>query len=54
MAIIILLELKEKDPLTKKEGDKKFSMNQNLTVLFVLRRTLRIMMEAKRLAQNAM
>lgn len=34
--------------LTRNDGDRKFSMNQNLTVLFVLRRTLRIMMDANR------
>lgn len=34
--------------LTKNEGDKKFSMNQNLTVLLVFRMTLNIMIEAKR------
>ena len=34
--------------LTRKEGDKKFSMNQNFTLLFVFRRTLRIIMDAKR------
>lgn len=33
---------------TRKEGDKKFSMNQNLTVCFVFRRTLSIMMPTKR------
>jgi hypothetical protein len=30
---------------TRKDGERKFSMNQNLTVLFVLRRTLKIMMD---------
>ena len=33
---------------TKNEGERKFSMNQNFTVLFVLRRTLKIMIDAKR------
>ena len=33
---------------TRNEGDKKFSMNQNFTVPFVLRSTLRIMIDAKR------
>lgn len=33
---------------TRNEGDKKFSMNQNLTVCFVFRRTLSIMMPTKR------
>ena len=37
--------------LTKNEGDKKFSINQNLTVLFVLRNTLRIMIPTKRCAR---
>jgi hypothetical protein len=32
-------------PLTKNDGDKKFSMNQNLTEEFVLRSTLAIMIE---------
>ena len=34
--------------LTKKDGERKFSMNQNLTLLFVWRRTLVIMIDAKR------
>jgi len=33
---------------TRNEGDRKFSMNQNLTVLFVLRSTLRIMIPTNR------
>lgn len=33
---------------TRKEGDKKFSMNQNLTVLFVFRKTLSIMIATNR------
>ena len=33
--------------LTKKDGERKFSMNQNFTVPFVLRSTLRIMIDAK-------
>ena len=37
---------------TKKAGDKKFSMNQNLTVLFVCFITLRIMIEANRWKKN--
>ena len=41
------LDTKAAQP-TRNEGDRKFSMNQNLTVLFVWRRTLRIMIEAKR------
>jgi hypothetical protein len=32
--------------LTKKDGDKKFSMNQNLTVLLVFFITLEIMIDA--------
>lgn len=35
-------------PPTKKDGERKFSMNQNLTVLLVFFRTLRIIMETKR------
>lgn len=34
--------------LTKNEGERKFSMNQNFTVLLVLRKTLKIMIDAKR------
>ena len=34
--------------LTKNAGERKFSINQNLTVLFVLRRTLRIIIDANR------
>jgi hypothetical protein len=34
--------------LTKNEGERKFSMNQNLTVLWVCFITLKIMMEANR------
>jgi hypothetical protein len=34
--------------LTRKEGDRKFSINQNLTVLLVCFITLRIMIEANR------
>lgn len=34
--------------LTRNEGERKFSINQNLTVLLVFRKTLRIMIEAKR------
>lgn len=34
--------------LTRNEGERKFSMNQNLTVLLVFRKTLIIMIEAKR------
>ena len=34
--------------LTIKVGDKKFSINQNLTVLWVCFMTLRIMIEANR------
>lgn len=37
---------------TRKDGDKKFSMNQNLTVLFVLRKTLNIIIEANRCAAD--
>jgi hypothetical protein len=33
---------------TRKEGERKFSMNQNLTVLFVFFITLRIMIDANR------
>ena len=40
------------DVPTKKAGDRKFSMNQNLTVLFVCFITLRIMMEANRWKEN--
>lgn len=38
---------------TRNEGDKKFSMNQNLTLLFVCRRTLRIIIDAKRYTQTS-
>jgi hypothetical protein len=34
--------------LTRNEGERKFSMNQNLTLLFVLRKTLRIMIDTNR------
>lgn len=34
--------------LTRKEGERKFSMNQNLTVLFVWRMTEMAMMNANR------
>ena len=37
---------KERCGLTRKEGERKFSINQNLTVLLVFRRTLRIMIDA--------
>ena len=40
------------DVPTKKAGDKKFSMNQNLTVLLVCFITLRIMIEANRWKEN--
>ena len=31
---------------TRKDGERKFSMNQNFTVCFVLRKTLKIMIDA--------
>lgn len=34
--------------LTRKEGERKFSMNQNLTVLFVFLKTLKTMIPTKR------
>jgi hypothetical protein len=37
--------------LTRNEGDRKFSINQNLTVFFVFRRTLSIMIEDSRYGQ---
>jgi len=37
-----------KEGPTRKDGDKKFSMNQNLTVLLVFFKTLSIMIEANR------
>ena len=38
---------------TRKDGERKFSMNQNLTVWFVFLRTLRIMIEAKRYIKSS-
>ena len=40
------------ETLTRKDGERKFSMNQNLTLLLVLRSTLKIMIEAKRYSKT--
>ena len=40
--------------LTRNEGERKFSINQNLTVLSVFRRTLSIMIEDRRYTQSSL